>query len=270
MSSVVPLYSRIIRIFSSRYSTKSLRRDLRRPPGFFKSDYRRIVAVQQLLRPFSVTSKPRHGSSGGTVTAVGFSTMSSGGDGGHQVVEFRLTPSSVLKIQKGDITRWSVDGSSDAIVNPANERMLGGGGADGAIHRAAGPELRAACYEVPEVKPGVRCPTGKARITPGFRLPASHVIHTVGPIYDTDKNPEASLRNAYRNSLRVAKEHNIQYIAFPAISCGVYRYPYEEAATLAISTIKESAGDLKEVHFVLFLDEIYDVWLRKANELLQK
>ncbi|KAL0321766.1 UNVERIFIED_CONTAM: Macro domain-containing protein [Sesamum calycinum] len=257
MSSVVPLYSRIIRIFSSRYSTKSLRRDLRRPPGFFKSDYRRIVAVQSLFRPFSVTSNPRHCGSGGTVTAVGFSTMSSGGDGGHQVVEFRLTPSSVLKIQKGDITRWSVDGSSDAIVNPANERMLGGGGADGAIHRAAGPELRAACYEVPEVKPGVRCPTGEARIT-------------LGPIYDTDKNPEASLRNAYRNSLRVAKEHNIQYIAFPAISCGVYGYPYEEAATVAISTIKESVGDLKEVHFVLYSDEIYDVWLRKANELLQK
>ncbi|KZV34921.1 hypothetical protein F511_04895 [Dorcoceras hygrometricum] len=184
-------------------------------------------------------------------------------------VEFRLSASSVLKIQKGDLTRWSVDGSSDAIVNPANELMLGGGGADGAIHRAAGPELRAACYDVPEVRRGVRCPTGEARITPGFRLPASHVIHTVGPIYKTDNNPQVSLRNAYRNSLRVAKENNIQFVAFPAISCGVYGYPYEEAATVAISTVKESANDFKEVHFVLFLDEIYDVWLNKANELLQ-
>ncbi|KAL8477996.1 hypothetical protein ACS0TY_030046 [Phlomoides rotata] len=99
--------------------------------------------------------------------------------------------------------------------------MLGGGGADGAIHRAAGPELRAACYEVPEVKPGVRCPTGEARITP--------------------------------NSLRVAKEKNIQYIAFTAISCGVYRYPYDEAATVAISTIKEFAGDFKEEKISKFI-----------------
>ncbi|KAI3458459.1 hypothetical protein Pfo_015122 [Paulownia fortunei] len=269
MIPVTPLYSRIIRIFSFRNSPKALHNS-RRPRGFWKNDYHRVVAVQPLLRPFSVISNPRHRSSGGTTIAVGFSTMSSGGSDDRQEVKLQLSPSSVLKIQKGDITRWSVDGSSDAIVNPANERMLGGGGADGAIHRAAGPELRAACYEVPEVKPGVRCPTGEARITPGFRLPASHVIHTVGPIYDIDKNPEASLRNAYSNSLRVAKEHNIQYIAFTAISCGVYGYPYDEAATVAISTIKEFAGDFKEVHFVLFLDEIYDVWLKMAHQLLQK
>ncbi|XP_042045008.1 macro domain-containing protein XCC3184-like [Salvia splendens] len=147
--------------------------------------------------------------------------------------------------------------------------MLGGGGADGAIHRAAGPELREACYEVPEVRPGVRCPTGEARITPGFRLPASHVIHTVGPIYHSDKNPEAALRNAYRNSLRVAKEHNIQYIAFTAISCGVYGYPFDEAAKVAISTVNASAGDFKEVHFVLFSDEICNVWVKTANQLLK-
>lgn len=175
----------------------------------------------------------------------------------------------ILKIQKGDITRWFVDASSDAIVNPANERMLGGGGADGAIHRAAGPELREACYTVPEVRPGVRCPTGEARITPGFRLPASHVIHTVGPIYDVDSNPAASLRGSYRNSLRAAKDNNIKYIAFPAISCGVYGYPYGEAATLAISTVKEYANGLNEVHFVLFEESVYNVWLSKANELLQ-
>ncbi|KAF3641230.1 Macro domain-containing protein [Capsicum annuum] len=164
------------------------------------------------------------------------------------------------------------DGGCDVMlldVNPANERMLGGGGADGAIHRAAGPELRDACYKEPEVRPGVRCPTGEARITPGFRLPASHVIHTVGPIYDANPNPKASLTNAYRNSLRLAKENNIQYIAFPAISCGVFGYPYDEAATVAISTVKEFGSDLKEVHFVLFSDEIYDAWVTAAKEQLK-
>ncbi|GAB4827694.1 hypothetical protein Ancab_034580 [Ancistrocladus abbreviatus] len=206
---------------------------------------------------------------------TGVSNMSSGADGNESrgLVQFVLSPSSVLKIQKGDITQWFVDGKSDAIVNPANEKMLGGGGSDGAIHRAAGPELKEACYKVPEVQPGVRCPTGEARITPypsGFKLPASHVIHTVGPVYDLDRNPEASLKNAYRNSLRVAKEHNNQCIAFPAISCGVYRYPSKEAATMAISTVKEFGTDLKEVHFVLFSDDIYDVWVEKANELVGK
>ncbi|XP_073304938.1 uncharacterized protein [Primulina huaijiensis] len=200
--------------------------------------------------------------------------MSYGGANSRRMVEFPIWESSVLKILRGDITEWSVDGSSDAILsislNPANEGMLGGAGADGAIHRAAGPELSKACYKVPEVRPGIRCPTGEARITAGFRLPASHVIYTVGPIYDIDKNPEASLRNAYRNSLSIAKENGIQYIAFTAISCGVYGYPYDEAATVAISTVKDFAKDFKEVHFVLYSDEIYDVWLNKANELLQK
>ncbi|XP_074274329.1 uncharacterized protein LOC141598548 isoform X2 [Silene latifolia] len=168
-----------------------------------------------------------------------------------QLVDFVLSPTCSLKLQKGDITLWSVDGSSDAIVNAANERMLGGGGVDGAIHRAAGPELKEACYEVPQVLPGVRCPVGEARITPGFRLPASHVIHTVGPIYDEDENPEALLESAYRNTLTLAKENNIQYVAFPAISCGIYGYPFDEAANIAISTIKEFSNDFKEISMVL-------------------
>ncbi|MED6126464.1 hypothetical protein PIB30_078756 [Stylosanthes scabra] len=190
-------------------------------------------------------------------------------NGESSVVRFPLSPSSSLVIQKGDVTKWSIDGSSDAIVNPANERMLGGGGADGAIHMAAGPELVQACYSVPEVRPGVRCPTGEARITPGFRLPASHVVHTVGPIYNSNSNPAASLASAYRNSLRVAKEKNIQHIAFPAISCGVFGYPYDEAATVAISVIKEFHNEFKEVHFVLFLEDIYQVWVNKANDLMK-
>ncbi|KAG4126916.1 hypothetical protein ERO13_D10G185525v2 [Gossypium hirsutum] len=203
---------------------------------------------------------------------VGFSRMASatGGKEGEEVGNiFKLSETTVLKIQKGDITLWFLNGSSDAIVNPANERMLGGGGADGAIHRAAGPELVEACYKVPEVEPDVRCPTGEARITPGFKLPASHVIHTVGPIYDSDKDPKASLTSAHKNCLSVAKENNIEYIAFTAISCGVYGYPFEEAATIAISTVKNFADGIKEVHFVLFSDQLYNVWLNKAKELLQ-
>lgn len=198
------------------------------------------------------------------------STEAGSRDNNNGVVKLALSPSSSLKIQKGDITQWSIDGSSDAIVNAANERMLGGGGVDGAIHRAAGPELKEACYKVPEVRPGVRCPTGEARITPGFRLPASHVIHTVGPIYDVVQNPEVLLKNAYRNSLMVAKENNIQYIAFPAISCGVYGYPFDEAATIAVSTVEEFANDFKEVSFVLFSDDIYNVWLDKAKAIVEK
>lgn len=203
--------------------------------------------------------------------AAGFSSSvssSNGGDEKHRVDHFSLSPSSALKIQKGDITQWAVDGASDAIVNAANEQMLGGGGVDGAIHRAAGPELRAACYEVQQVHPTIRCPTGEARITPAFRLPVAHVIHTVGPIYDAHDHPETFLRSSYRNSLRLAKENNIQYVAFPAISCGVYGYPYDEAATIALSTVKEFSGDFKEVHFVLFSDDIYSVWLEKAKALI--
>ncbi|KAL6660106.1 hypothetical protein ACP70R_002228 [Stipagrostis hirtigluma subsp. patula] len=204
----------------------------------------------------------------GICPARTFAMAASGFDGGEA---FRLSDApgaGVLKLHKGDITLWSVDGATDAIVNAANQRMLGGGGVDGAIHRAAGPELLEACRKVPEVKPGVRCPTGEARITPAFKLPVSKVIHTVGPIYDMDKQPEVLLKNAYENSLKLAKENGIQYIAFPAISCGVYRYPPKEASKIAISTAQQFAEDVKEVHFVLFLDELYNVWHETAKEML--
>ncbi|XP_026388818.1 uncharacterized protein LOC113283708 [Papaver somniferum] len=224
----------------------------------------------------SISSTPITLNSGATLSSSSptslFTTLSmasnggGGGDDGNKV--FKISSSSSFKIQRGDITKWSINGTSDAIVNAANERMLGGGGVDGAIHRAAGPELRAACYTIAEVRPGIRCPKGEARITPAFKLPVSHVIHTVGPIYDIDNHPEVTLRNAYRNCIKLAKESNIDYIAFPAISCGVYGYPYEEAATIAISTVIESDGDFKEVHFVLFEDDVYDAWLEKANVLL--
>src|SRR6185369_5051181 len=122
-----------------------------------------------------------------------------------------------VDVRLGDITTFDVD----AIVNAANERMLGGGGVDGAIHRGAGPELLAACRAVPEVRPGVRCPTGEARITPAFGLPAKFVIHTVGPVWHGGRSGEDDLLAAcYRNSLQLAEANGCKSMAFPSISCG--------------------------------------------------
>ena len=142
----------------------------------------------------------------------------------------------MIKVIQGDITTLAVD----AIVNAANQVMLGGGGVDGAIHRAAGPELYEACLKGPEVSPGVRCPTGEARITPGFKLPAKFVIHTVGPVYRDGQHGEPEkLANCYRNSLAIAAENGCKSIALPCISTGVYGYPIEEAAKIAVSEAKE-------------------------------
>lgn len=139
-----------------------------------------------------------------------------------------------------DITRLDVD----AIVNAANPGLLGGGGVDGAIHRAAGPGLLAACRVLPQSAPGVRCPTGEARITPGFDLPARHVIHTVGPVWHGGHHDEARLLGqCYRNALRLLRERELRTIAFPAISCGVYGYPPELAATVAVRTLREELAD---------------------------
>ena len=141
-----------------------------------------------------------------------------------------------IKIVKGDITTLAVD----AIVNAANQVMLGGGGVDGAIHRAAGHELYEACLKVPEVRPGVRCPTGEARITPGFKLPAKFVIHSVGPVYRDGLHGEPEkLAACYRNSLALAAENGCKSIAFPCISTGVYGYPKEEAAKIAVREVED-------------------------------
>ncbi|MHC4939116.1 MAG: O-acetyl-ADP-ribose deacetylase [Planctomycetota bacterium] len=160
-----------------------------------------------------------------------------------------------MRILRADITTLDVE----AIVNAANSRMLGGGGVDGAIHRAAGPELYIACVNTPEVAPNVRCPVGEARITPGFKLKAKHVIHTVGPIY---RGPESApmLASAYRSSLAIANEHGIETIAFPAISCGVYEYPVREAAKIAVETCRAHIGAIREITFALFGEEAYDAW----------
>ena len=140
----------------------------------------------------------------------------------------------MIKIVQGDITTLAVD----AIVNAANQVMLGGGGVDGAIHRAAGRELYEACLKVPEVRPGVRCPTGEARITPGFKLPAKFVIHTVGPVYRDGQHGEPEkLAACYRNSLALAAENGCKSIAFPCISTGIYGYPKEAAAQIAVREV---------------------------------
>ena len=142
----------------------------------------------------------------------------------------------MVKIIQGDITTLAVD----AIVNAANQMMLGGGGVDGAIHDAAGEELFEACLKVPEVSPGVRCPTGEARITPGFQLPTKFVIHTVGPVYRDGQHGEPEkLANCYRNSLALAAENGCISIAFPCISTGVYGYPIEAAAKIAVREVDE-------------------------------
>jgi O-acetyl-ADP-ribose deacetylase (regulator of RNase III) len=138
---------------------------------------------------------------------------------------------SRLEIVVGDITRIAVD----AIVNAANEWMLGGGGVDGAIHRAAGPELLAACRAIPEVRPGVRCPTGEARITPGFRLPARFVIYTVGPVWkDGNQGEPELLASCYRASLELARANRLESVAFPCISTGAYGYPMDPACEVAV------------------------------------
>jgi len=152
-------------------------------------------------------------------------------------------------VLQGDITTQAVD----AIVNAANERLQRGGGVDGAIHRAAGPELQEACNRIGG------CPTGEARITPGFRLPAKHVIHAVGPRWYGGKKGEAEkLASCYRRSLEVALENGAATIAFPGISTGVYGYPLEDATRTAITTVAAClAGmpQIDEVRFVTFGDQ---------------
>jgi len=160
-----------------------------------------------------------------------------------------------IVVLKGDITKLRVD----AIVNAANRSLLGGGGVDGAIHRAAGREL----YE--ECKALGGCKTGEAKITKGYKLPAKYVIHTVGPIYGRENGREAELlANCYKNSLKLAVDNNIKTIAFPSISTGAYGYPLKEASEIAITTVKKFLDDEKDhiekVYFVAFSETDFKVY----------
>ena len=156
-----------------------------------------------------------------------------------------------IKIIKGDITKLACD----AIVNAANSSLLGGGGVDGAIHYAAGPELLAECRTLHG------CRTGEAKITKGYKLPARFVIHTVGPIYfeHTPSEAEALLTSCYENSLKLAKEKGLKTIAFPLISAGVYGYPHRDAIKVAVETMKKHAGDFDEITLVLFWEREFGV-----------
>lgn len=159
-----------------------------------------------------------------------------------------------LDLLRGDITRQAVD----AIVNAANTSLLGGGGVDGAIHRAGGPTILAACRLLGG------CATGDAKITTGGQLPARHVIHTVGPVYRDGRHGEPDLlASAYRRSLEVASQHGLRTIAFPSISTGAYRFPIEAAARIAINTVAgylDDHLDIELVRFVLFSDADLEVY----------
>lgn len=165
-----------------------------------------------------------------------------------------------IKVLRGDITTQQVD----AIVNAAKNSLLGGGGVDGAIHRAAGPRLLEECRTLGG------CPTGEARITAGYDLPARHVIHTVGPVYDDGRQGEPALLAAcYRNSLTLAAEHACETVAFPAISCGVYGYPLAEAGGVSLDAVLAFLADHqqpREVRWMLFDDGAFDAWSLATKE----
>jgi len=173
----------------------------------------------------------------------------------------------LIEILQADITALCVG----AVVNAANESLLGGGGVDGAIHCAAGPRLLDACRAIPETRLGVRCPTGEARITAGFDLPARFVIHTVGPVWRGGGADEPSmLSSCHRNSLALAREHGIDSIAFPAISCGVYGYPRDAAAAVALSALAEESALTRTPHRIVlcaFDDAMADAWRAAARRL---
>jgi len=166
-----------------------------------------------------------------------------------------------IEIIRGDITKLEVD----AIVNAANSSLLGGGGVDGAIHRAAGPELLAECRTL------AGCATGEAKITAGYRLPARHVIHTVGPVWRDGRQGEPELlRACYRNACRVAHQHGLTSIAFPAISTGVYGYPMRPACRIALEEVKSALAkypELTKVIFVAFSPEAEQIYQEMMQEV---
>lgn len=168
-----------------------------------------------------------------------------------------------INVLQGDITKVEVE----AIVNAANNTLLGGGGVDGAIHRVGGPIILEQCKKIGG------CPTGEAKITTGGNLPSNYVIHTVGPIYeDGESGEEELLYNAYYNSLKLAKEYNINSIAFPSISTGAYGYPIEEAIKVAIRSVMDfivEEASILEIKFVLFSEKDFIIYKEYLKEILK-
>ena len=160
-----------------------------------------------------------------------------------------------IRIVEGDLTKAEVD----VIVNAANPVMLGGGGVDGAIHKAAGPKLLEECLKVKAID-GVRCPFGDARITLAGNLPSKYVIHTAGPIYKNEQDPKSLLISSYQNSLNLAIENNCKSIAFPAISCGAYGYPAKEAAAISIGVCSQIEFSKLRIYFYLAGREMFGLW----------
>jgi len=185
---------------------------------------------------------------------------------------FSLSDRCTLALSLGDITRWQGQNprteeryERSAVVNAANETLLGGGGVDGAIHRAAGPGLLDECRLFEEFRPGVRCDPGQAKVTSGHRLPAAQIIHTVGPRYVSDAVSAPVLTACYRNSIEATEAHKIQAIAFPAISCGVFGYPNEAAAEVAVRACTRPGSQLQLIEFVLFDDRLFEIWSEAAR-----
>ena len=164
-----------------------------------------------------------------------------------------------IKVILGDITKLGSE--AEAIVNAANEDLLGGGGVDGAIHRAAGPELLKECYSLHGCKPG------DAKVTKAYNLKQKYIIHTVGPRYYSNPNPAETLRSCYQKSLQIADKLNVKTIAFPSISTGVFRYPLEEAANIAINTIKQfKIINIETVIICAFDEKTYQTYLKELEK----
>ncbi|HZE31293.1 MAG TPA: O-acetyl-ADP-ribose deacetylase [Actinoallomurus sp.] len=166
-----------------------------------------------------------------------------------------------IRLVQGDITREE----ADAIVNAANSSLLGGGGVDGAIHRRGGPEILAECRRLRESEYPEGLPIGQAVATTAGRLPARWVIHTVGPVYAKSEDRSGLLASCYRESLRVAAELGAATVAFPAVSAGIYGWPLDDAARIAVGTVRETSGPVEEVRFVLFTADVHQAFEQALN-----
>ncbi|MCO5970010.1 O-acetyl-ADP-ribose deacetylase [Actinoallomurus soli] len=163
-----------------------------------------------------------------------------------------------IRLVQGDITEQEVD----AVVNAANSSLLGGGGVDGAIHRRGGPEILAECRKLRASRYGKGLPTGQAVATTAGRLPARWVIHTVGPVYSRSEDRSELLASCYRESLRVADELGAATVAFPAVSAGIYGWPLDDAARIAVGTVRATPSRVEEVRFVLFSADVHEAFAR--------